>query len=128
MILNDTTPYTGPAVPGPDAAGGLRVSGWPPVFAVLVQGPSMVPTLRHGDALLVRRGGRIRPGDVVVARFRSRPELLVVKRAHRTRGTGWELRGDNPLVTDDSRTYGVADVIGRVVLRYWPRPRRIPGT
>ena len=58
-----------------------------PLFAVLVQGPSMVPTLRHGDALLVRRGGRaIRPGDVVVARFRARPDLLVVKRAVRAAG------------------------------------------
>lgn len=95
------------------------------LFAVLVIGPSMVPTLRHGDVLLVRRGGRqIRPGDVVVAVFRSRPELAVVKRAVRAQDGGWWLRGDNELITDDSRTYGVADVLGRVVLRYWPRLRR----
>jgi phage repressor protein C with HTH and peptisase S24 domain len=86
----------------------------------------MSPTLRDGDALLVRRGGRVtRPGDVVVARFRSRPDLLVVKRAVRAAADGWEVRGDNPLVTDDSRAYGVADVLGRVVARYWPRPGRI---
>jgi nickel-type superoxide dismutase maturation protease len=96
-----------------------------PLFAVLVQGPSMAPTLRHGDALLVRRGGRVRAGDVVVARFRSRPELLVVKRAVRPRDGGWELRGDNPLVTDDSRAYGVADVAGVVLLTYWPRVARM---
>jgi nickel-type superoxide dismutase maturation protease len=97
-----------------------------PLFVVLVQGPSMAPTLRHGDALLVRRGGRaIRPGDVVIARFRARPDLLVVKRAVRAEDGGWWLRGDNDLVTDDSRAYGVADVIGRVVLRYWPRPGRM---
>jgi phage repressor protein C with HTH and peptisase S24 domain len=84
----------------------------------------MAPTLRAGDALLVRRGGRaIRPGDVVVARFRARPDLLVVKRAVRAHDGGWEVRGDNPLVADDSRAYGVADVLGRVVGRYWPRPR-----
>jgi phage repressor protein C with HTH and peptisase S24 domain len=94
--------------------------------AVLVQGPSMVPTLRHGDALLVRRGGRrVRPDDVVVARFRGRPELLVVKRAVRAQDGGWWLHGDNDLVTDDSRAYGVADVVGRVILRYWPRPGRL---
>jgi nickel-type superoxide dismutase maturation protease len=93
------------------------------VFGVLVQGPSMAPTLRAGDALLVRRGGRaVRPGDVVVARFRTRPDLLVVKRAVRATDGGWEVRGDNPLVADDSRTYGTADVVGRVVARYWPRP------
>jgi phage repressor protein C with HTH and peptisase S24 domain len=96
-----------------------------PVFAVLVQGPSMVPTLRSGDALLVRRGGRTRPGDLVVARFRSRPELLVVKRAVRPQEGGWWLQGDNGLVEDDSRAYGVADVIGQVLIRYYPRPSRL---
>lgn len=95
-----------------------------PLFAVLVRGPSMVPTLRHGDALLVRRGGRpTRPGDVVVAVFRTRPDLVVVKRAVSRRDGGWWLVGDNDLVADDSRAYGVADVLGRVVARYWPDPR-----
>ncbi|MFC3501133.1 S24/S26 family peptidase [Micromonospora krabiensis] len=97
-----------------------------PLTAVLVTGPSMAPTLRHGDAVLVRSGGRpVRPGDVVVAVFRTRPDLLVVKRAVRPQDGGWWLRGDNDLVTDDSRAYGVADVRGRVVLRYWPRPGRV---
>jgi phage repressor protein C with HTH and peptisase S24 domain len=81
----------------------------------------MAPTLRHGDALLVRRTTRVRPGDVVVARFRARPELLVVKRVARAEGTGWWLAGDNEFVTDDSRAYGVADVDGKVMLRWWPR-------
>ena len=85
----------------------------------------MVPTLRDGDALLVRRGGRVRPGDVVVARFRTRPDLLVVKRAVRAQDGGWWVEGDNEFVTDDSRAFGVADVIGRVILRYWPRPGRL---
>ena len=94
------------------------------LFAVLVRGPSMAPTLRAGDALLVRRGGRaVRAGDIVVARFRARPDLLVVKRAVRATDGGWEVRGDNTLVADDSRAYGVADVVGRVIARYWPRPR-----
>ncbi|MCP3784422.1 S24/S26 family peptidase [Micromonospora sp. A3M-1-15] len=99
-----------------------------PLSPVLVTGPSMAPTLRHGDAVLVRTGGRpVRPGDVVVAVFRSRPDLLVVKRAVRPQDGGWWLRGDNDLVTDDSRAYGVADVRGRVVARYWPRPGRVTG-
>jgi phage repressor protein C with HTH and peptisase S24 domain len=95
------------------------------VFAVLVHGPSMAPTLRHGDAVLVSTGGQVRTGDVVVARFRSRPDLLVVKRAVRRQDGGWWIRSDNDLTGDDSRVYGVADVIGRVVYRYWPRPGRI---
>jgi nickel-type superoxide dismutase maturation protease len=96
-----------------------------PLSAVLVKGPSMAPTLSDGDAVLIWRGARVRPGDVVVARFRTRPDLLVVKRAVRAQEGGWWLRGDNEFGTDDSRAYGVADVIGRVYLRYWPRPRRL---
>ena len=96
-----------------------------PLFAVLVSGPSMAPALRSGDALVVRRDGRVRAGDVVVARFRSRPDLLVVKRAVREQDGGWWVQGDNDLVRDDSRRYGVADVIGRVLIRYYPRPGRL---
>ena len=96
-----------------------------PLFAVLVHGPSMAPALRHGDALLVLRGARVRTGDIVVARFRSRPGLLVVKRAVREQAGGWWVEGDNVLVQDDSRAYGVADLIGRVVFRYYPSPGRL---
>ncbi|MFC7549512.1 S24/S26 family peptidase [Plantactinospora sp. GCM10030261] len=111
-----STRHGGPAVPPG------------PVFTVLVRGPSMAPTLRSGDALLVRRGERrVRPGDLVVAEFRSRPGLVVVKRAVEPRAGGWWLTGDNDVATDDSRAYGVADVLGRVVLRYWPAPRWFAG-
>ena len=82
----------------------------------------MVPTLRHGHVILVSSSARVRVGDVVVARFRSRPDLLVVKRVARPDGDGWWLLGDNPLVGDDSRTFGVADAIGRVTARCWPKP------
>ncbi len=87
----------------------------------------MVPTLRDGDALLVRRGRPVRPGDLVVATFASRSDLLVVKRAVRKQGGGWYVRSDNPYAGGDSAVHGPAVVIGRVVLRYWPRPgRRLP--
>jgi phage repressor protein C with HTH and peptisase S24 domain len=92
------------------------------MFTALVQGPSMVPTLRHGDAILVLRTARVLPGDVVVARFAGEP-ALVVKRAVRAQGAGWWVEGDNHLVRDDSRRYGDAEVVGRAVLRWWPRPR-----
>ena len=94
-------------------------------FAARVSGPSMVPTLRSGDLILARRTTVVRPGDVVVARFRSRPDLLVVKRAARPEAGGWWLVSDNGFTSDDSRAYGVADVVGRVVCRYWPSPRLI---
>jgi phage repressor protein C with HTH and peptisase S24 domain len=88
----------------------------------------MVPTVRHGDRLLVRRvrpGAAVRPGDVVLARFPARPELLVVKRVRRAVPGGYWVEGDNPLVTDDSRAFGVAVVVGRVVCRLRPRPGRL---
>ena len=90
------------------------------IGTVLVRGPSMVPALYDGDCLLVGRGFRVRPGDLVVARFRERPDLLVVKRAVQPLEDGWELRSDNEFATGPS---GVADVEARVLWRYRKGPR-----
>jgi phage repressor protein C with HTH and peptisase S24 domain len=84
---------------------------------VRVAGPSMVPTLRDGDTVLVRVGAAIRPGDVVLARFRALPGRLVLKRAVRPADGGWWLMSDNEFAGGDSATHGAADVIGRAVLR-----------
>ena len=101
-----------------------------PWFTALVTGPSMAPALRRDDRILVRRTRTARPGDVVVAVYRSRPGLLVVKRVERAEGDGWWIVGDNPFGSDDSGSYGVADIVGRVTFRWWPQPvrfRRSPG-
>lgn len=87
------------------------------VGRVVVSGPSMVPTLRDGDFLIVRKGAAVRPGDIVVARFRERPGLLVVKRAVAEQDGGWLLSSDNPYASGPT---GVADVAAKVLLRYWP--------
>jgi nickel-type superoxide dismutase maturation protease len=111
-------------MPGPAGRAPTReaIALSPGLSAVLVEGPSMLPALRPGDCLLVGRPRRLRTGDVVVARFPSRPDLLVVKRAVRPQDGLWWVEGDNPAVTDDSRRYGPAEVLGRVLLRYWPPP------
>ena len=85
----------------------------------------MVPTLRHGDVVIVRHGAPVRPGDLVIGTFRSLPDRLVVKRAVRAVDEGWWLASDNDATAGDSETYGVADVTARVVLRLrgW-RPSR----
>ncbi|TWH74058.1 S24 family peptidase [Modestobacter roseus] len=117
--------------------GSAELPGLPtPWVLARVAGPSMSPTVRSADRLLVRRlprsrpirsGDAVRSGDVVLARFPSRPELLVVKRARRPLDDGrWWVEGDNPFVTDDSRAFGPAVVVGRVVARLWPRPGRLP--
>ncbi|GAB2620763.1 nickel-type superoxide dismutase maturation protease [Streptomyces capparidis] len=96
----------------------------PPLGWAVVEGPSMVPTLRDGDRLLVRYGAAVRPGDVVVARHPFQQDLLVVKRAAERRDGGWWLLGDNSFVPNDSREFGVVPaelVLGRAVARYRPR-------
>ncbi|MFF9167186.1 MULTISPECIES: nickel-type superoxide dismutase maturation protease [unclassified Streptomyces] len=89
-----------------------------------VTGPSMVPTLYHGDRLLVRYGARIRPGDVVVLRHPFQQDLLVVKRAVELREGGWWVLGDNAWAGGDSTDYGAVPeelILGRVRFRYRPR-------
>jgi nickel-type superoxide dismutase maturation protease len=94
---------------------------------VLVSGDSMEPTLHEGDMLLVSYGGRVHPADVVVVSLPGgRP--LSVKRAVLRGAEGWWVEGDCPSRSTDSRQLGPlpdASVLGRVVLRYWPRPRRL---
>ncbi|WP_214110207.1 S24 family peptidase [Acrocarpospora catenulata] len=89
---------------------------------VRVAGDSMLPALRPGDCLLVRRNAAIRPGDLVIAR---RPHGLIVKRAFRRSGEGWWLESDNQRAAgrQDSWDFGAVpdtEIVGRVVLRYWP--------
>ncbi|MDT0319489.1 nickel-type superoxide dismutase maturation protease [Streptomyces millisiae] len=88
-----------------------------------VYNPSMLPTLRPGDQLLLGYGARVRPGDVVVVRHPFQHDLLIVKRAAERRDGGWWVVGDNPLVTNDSREFGVVPdglVVARAVLRLRP--------
>ena len=119
MSSGDTSEAGGPA--------GVATLVTPWVVA-RVAGPSMTPTVRSGDRLVVRR---VAPGDtvsedaVVLARFPARPELLVVKRVRSAVPGGHWVEGDNPFVADDSRAFGPAVVVGRVVGRLWPRPGRL---
>ena len=88
-----------------------------------VTGPSMVPTLHHGDQLVVQYGARVRPGDVVVLRHPFQQDLLVVKRAVERREGGWWVLGDNSYAGGDSTDYGAVPddlVLGKVRLRYRP--------
>jgi signal peptidase I len=90
----------------------------------------MSPTLRHGDRVLARRLDPRRaaaPGDVVLARFPAGPDALVVKRLRRLLPDGrcW-VEGDNQFVERDSRAFGPAVALGRVLFRLWPRPGRLP--
>ncbi len=99
---------------------------------VQVEGTSMVPALRPRDRCLVRWGGPVQVGDVVVAERPDRPGLLVVKRVTARDPDGWWLEGDHVRASHDSWLFGPVrpdGVRGRVVWRYaplhrWGRVRR----
>ena len=87
----------------------------------------MLPTLQPGDRLLVRRGGRLAPGDVVAVADPRQPDRVLVKRVASVSGEAIEVRGDNHEASTDSRLLGPvpqAGVWGRVVYRYAPADRR----
>lgn len=111
-----------------------------------VRGPSMMPSLRDGDRVLVNRLvyrlRRPRAGEVVLADLAEVPGGWVIKRVgHVTAASGEQphgvpaaqraraglgsyfLVGDNPVVSTDSRQLGAVPrgkIRGRVWYRYWP--------
>ncbi|MFD7444255.1 nickel-type superoxide dismutase maturation protease [Streptomyces sp. NPDC059909] len=89
-----------------------------------VTGPSMYPTLAHGDRLLVHYGAGVGPGDVAVMRHPLQQDLLIVKRLVERREGGWWVLGDNSYAEGDSRVFGTVPdelLLGRVRARYRPR-------
>jgi signal peptidase I len=96
-----------------------------------VAGPSMMPTLRAGDRVVVDRWTyRHRPpraGEVVLLAMPGGSSLVkrVADPAGASRPGVWVL-GDNPAASADSRVFGPVPAewaIGRVVWRYWPPQR-----
>lgn len=102
-----------------------RLADLPLLCLVTVRGPSMTPSLRHGDRLLAARhrsASRVRAGAVVLVSWADQPGLLAVKRVVRPVPGGYWVEGDNPYGSDDSRTYGAATVRAVVLCRIWPWP------
>lgn len=94
---------------------------------VVVAGDSMRPTLEPGDRVIVLRGGRARPGDVVVVPDPRHARRMMIKRVAAVDGPRCVVVGDNRSSTTDSRHFGpirLADIQARVVYRYFPIDRR----
>jgi hypothetical protein len=103
-----------------------RLSGRRP-RRVLVRGGSMAPTLRDGDVVLARPGAPVRPGELALVRWASRPGQLSVKRLAIDLGDDtWFAVGDAPGASTDSRQIGPALALAVVPCRLWPRPARLP--
>jgi signal peptidase I len=93
---------------------------------IAVSGHSMEPSLRDGDWLLVDRSpSRLEAGDVVVAFDPRAPDRLIVKRLAQV-GTDSQLLLSSDHPAHAGEVIGPirpSAVLGRVVLRYWPRSR-----
>jgi hypothetical protein len=92
----------------------------------VVEGRSMLPTLRPRDRVLVRYGGRPRVGRLAVVRLPQwsgeTPVLAVKRLAHRD-GDGWWVARDNALEGVDSWAVGAIpdiDVVATVTAGVWP--------
>ena len=119
---------------GAAAAAALLAAAWAwwRPFRARVEGDSMEPALRDGDALVATRRGRIRPGTIVVAEHPGRPGFELVKRVRYcggavapdlrrlSAGELW-IEGDRPERSTDSRHFGPiarSSVRGVVRFRY----------
>jgi signal peptidase I len=91
----------------------------------------MNPTLRPDDWLLVDpdayRQQRPRAGELVVVRDPRSAGRLLVKRVGAVSPEGsFEVVGDAPGASTDSRSFGPVDagaLVGRPYFRYWPLRR-----
>jgi nickel-type superoxide dismutase maturation protease len=97
-----------------------------PLARYRVAGQSMTPGLVEGERVLVNKAAywfaRPRPDDVVVLRDPRTPARLLIKRIERAAGAdAWEVAGDNPDASTDSRAFGPVQrghIVGKVWLRY----------
>ena len=92
------------------------------IYLLRVEGDSMSPTLREGDALLALPATwlPVKPGRIIVFR---RDGQLFIKRALSREGEGWYAVGDNPSRSTDSRRFGPvpeSEVRATAVLRLMP--------
>lgn len=93
---------------------------------VAVNGPSMEPTLKAGDRLLVIRGRPVKAGSIVALVDPNNSRRVIVKRVTAVRREEVIVRGDNADASVDSRTFGPVPrsaLLGTVVRRYAPAAR-----
>jgi len=89
---------------------------------VIVDGTSMVPTLKDGERLIIEKNKNAKVGDVVVAN--SAEYGLIVKRVNRTKGNELYLTSDNKNVETVIENGIVYEVSG---IRTWVDRSQIVG-
>ena len=82
-----------------------------------VSGISMMPTLNQGNLVIALRTKKYQVGDIIIFTHNS---LDIIKRISSISGDSFQVIGDNPKHSTDSRNFGSInrpDIIGRVI---WP--------
>lgn len=85
-----------------------------------VEGDSMLPELKNGDIVLVKKIENLQVGDIVVANHPFRKTFIIKRITEISTGGKLFLKGDNPQESTDSRTFGEIDkkdILGKVVSR-----------
>lgn len=87
----------------------------------LVEGDSMSPTLKNGDAVLINSPANLQVGDIVLAKHPFKQSVKMLKRISEIDDSGnYLLIGDNPAESADSRSFGAIpakDILGVAVCR-----------
>ena len=83
----------------------------------------MSPTLNDGHKVLVDPHAKIAEGDVVAANHPFKKSVKVIKRVESVddKSGRFELRGDNPELSTDSRSFGTiafSEITGKVICRF----------
>jgi nickel-type superoxide dismutase maturation protease len=107
----------------------LKTANWLDIISLLlkysqrcrVEGNSMLPTLKHGEEVLVKFGKTFQVGDIVFAKHPYKQSAKMIKRIEKISTSGkLFLIGDNPSESTDSRSFGeisAEEIIGKVVCR-----------
>ena len=81
----------------------------------------MRPTLENDDVVLVQHARKIAVGDIVLADHPFKSSVTILKRVAAVDASGRvELRGDDPDVSSDSRSFGgipMKSIRGKAVCR-----------
>jgi nickel-type superoxide dismutase maturation protease len=89
--------------------------------AFLIEGDSMLPTLKNGDAVLINPDAKIAVGDILLTKHPFKKSVKLVKRLSEIDQNGnYFLVGDNPSESTDSRTFGALSpkhFLGKAVCR-----------
>ncbi len=92
-----------------------------PLLKFRISGPSMLPTYKQGDRILVCPWMRHIEMNDIIALFAPESDRVMIKRVTKKQGSLFFVEGDNKQESTDSRVFGMIGkdrVLGRVIYRF----------